>query len=79
MRTGDDLDDRGDAVALDPGHDADEPVACRLGDDRPVVPGRRLSASRRETCSIVDQALAALGPLHGQPTHRPPSGGGSRR
>ena len=36
MRPGDDLDDRSDAVLLDPGHDAGEPVAGGLGDDRAV-------------------------------------------
>ena len=45
VRPGDDLDDGGDAVVLDPGDDAREPVAGRLGDDRPV--GRRLAAARR--------------------------------
>ena len=52
---------------LDPGDDAREPVARRLGDDRPV--GRALAALVEQAGDLVDvdQALAALGALHPEP------------
>ena len=49
---------------LDAGDDAGEPVASRLGDDRPV--GRRLSALVEQPRDLVDldEALAAVGSFH---------------
>src|SRR5690349_20349882 len=68
MRACDDLDDGSDPVLLDPGDDAEEAVARRLGDDRPV--GRGPAALIKEPAYLLDldEALATLRALHPQPT-----------
>src|SRR4051794_31546381 len=62
MRSGEDLDDSGNAILLDPRHDAREAVARRLGDDRSI--GARLASLADEPRDLRDrhESLAARGP-----------------
>ena len=59
MGTGHDLDCRRDAIALDPGHDTEELIPCRLGDDRPVDAARRRLGEQPTDLADRHQSLAA--------------------
>ena len=58
VRAGEDLDDGRDPVRLDPGDDAGEPVAGRLGDDRPIGRGLPPLAEQPRDLADLDEPLA---------------------
>jgi len=68
MRPGQDLDDGRDAVDLDPGHDAREPVAGGLGDDGAIRRRSSTLIAKPRDVLDLDESLAAVRPSHVQAT-----------